>query len=574
MARAALRFGRVVLLCAAAGPAIMGLYALATGPTYAATAGLVITPPPANLQAFPGSNAAATRADNLDRQIAILESSPVTDAAAQAVDQTLDAHLTEQQLAGDLAVTTQSGVAPITSVTVTMGNAPLAAGSANAVVTSYMAAARQDLKTQAQQSIDALSKRITTVTNQLKALPTQASSLSPTTLENPLTDTGTATIPTSTSTSTSSASDAGTRSALVATLSDLTRARTQVEVNEQTDLNFETVVHQADTPTDQTNTTIWQYLLIGLFLGLILGLASAYVLARTRPVFDRAAQPSSIYNIPLLATIPAFGSSGWLQHGLPILSEPFEAPAEGIRTLATTIRSTRPPHQSRLLTFSAAAPRAGTTTMVANVGLALAEMGERVLVIDGDPVGRGLTRRLTESGHVEGLLNPRPGFSEVICGRALLDSIVPADADGRLKVLTSGMDPDLALTRWSARWIELAFNDAKDHFDFILIDVPPLGSSYGMDLAGTAAAILVVPYLDSVKHHLSLPARIEAAGIRLLGYVFTAAPASGHFVPYFPVLHSAGTRAGGHALPASGTTPSPLTARPIASSPPELEGLD
>jgi hypothetical protein len=92
---------------------------------------------------------------------------------------------------------------------------------------------------------------------------------------------------------------------------------------------------------------------------------------------------------------------------------------------------------------------------------------------------------------------------------------------------------------------------------------------------------LVVPYLDSVKHHLSLPARIEAAGIELIGYVFTTAPASGHFVPYFPVLHSTGTRAG-HALPHAGTAQAPLTARPIAAaadralpaSPPEFEKLD
>ena len=125
--------------------------------------------------------------------------------------------------------------------------------------------------------------------------------------------------------------------------------------------------------------------------------------------------------------------------------------------------------------------------MVANTGLALAKMEERVLVVDGDPINRGLTMTLTDTGNEEPLSTPRAGFSEVVGGRPLMESITPADANNRLSVLTAGTDPNLAMHRWSAQSIRLAPGHETEHFDMVLIDVPPVGSSsYGMDLADAA----------------------------------------------------------------------------------------
>jgi hypothetical protein len=167
-------------------------------------------------------------------------------------------------------------------------------------------------------------------------------------------------------------------------------------------------------------------------------------------------------------------------------------------------------------------------------------MGERVLVIDGDPVGRGLTRALTDTNDERPLVHPRPGFSEVVCGRPLVDSVVAADANPQLQVLTSGMDPELAISRWSSQAIKLALDDATSQFDFVMVDVPPVGSSsYGVDLAGAIKnLLLVIPYLDPVKGHLQLPERLRVAGVNLLGYVFNGAISDGQFRPYFPILHT------------------------------------
>ena len=66
----------------------------------------------------------------------------------------------------------------------------------------------------------------------------------------------------------------------------------------------------------------------------------------------------------------------------------------------------------------------------------------------------------------------------------------------------------------------------------VLIDVPPLGTSYGIDLARASQnLLLVVPYLDPVRYHTQLKERLDIAGIRLLGYAFNGVPVSGTSSP-------------------------------------------
>jgi Mrp family chromosome partitioning ATPase/capsular polysaccharide biosynthesis protein len=330
------------------------------------------------------------------------------------------------------------------------------------------------------------------------------------------------------------------RYALANSLLLLSKSKAQVNVNEQADLQYQNVVYLATIPTKPLNGSFWKELGLGFLLGLIVGVIAAYALAYARQVFEKEEEPELLYDVPMVAAVPAFRQPAWLPTGLPILTEPFDEPAEQFRNIATTLRSMRNSHLTMLTAFSAAAPRSGTTTVVANTGFALAAMGERVLVVDGDPVGRGLTRTLLETDLEHPMANPRTGFSEVLGGRPLLDTVVPAEANPNLFILGSGLDPDLALSRWSGQSIRLALADAQEHFDIVLVDVPPVGSSFGMDLSRACRNLmLVVPYLDPVRYHSRLKERLDLADISLLGYVFNGAPSSGEFVPYYPLLHSA-----------------------------------
>ena len=649
------RFRRVVIVCVAIFGLAFGFYSLLSGPRYAGKAAIVISAPPSALHPFFGNGGSTSPAAYVEKQVALLESQPVSDGAANIVNAKIPtAHISGQEINANLTVKPQTGVAsglnPTTDITVTNADAEIAAASANAVVQSYTNASQLQTRQQAAQSIAAIDKQIAATQGELNQLPSVGSSRStsttttttrpprtPTTLaphttttrpphttttraprttttNPPRTTTSSSTTTTTTtaasttgalragshqtlasyqlvaahgstgielvdstattaegtaqttttvaggtgnsasgSSGTSGNSNLAQRAALTNSLILLNKSKTQVKVDEQADLQYSMVVYPATIPQKPTNGSFLKYLLIGLLLGFVVGIIIAYALAYSRQVFEKPEEPELLYDIPMLAAVPAFRQPAWLPTGLPILTEPFDEPAEKYRTIATTLRSIRNSHMSMLIAVSAAAPRSGTTTTVANTGFALAEMGERVLIVDGDPVGRGLTRTLLETDSEHPIVQLRPGFSEVLGGRPLLDTAVQSETNANLFILGSGLDPDLALTRWSSQAIKLALNDAKDHFDLVLIDVPPVGTSFGIDLARASQnLLLVVPYLDPVRYHTHLKERLEIAAIGLLGYIFNGVPAGGEFIPYYPLLHSTGG-----ALPDSG--PAPLT---------------
>lgn len=131
----------------------------------------------------------------------------------------------------------------------------------------------------------------------------------------------------------------------------------------------------------------------------------------------------------------------------------------------------------------------------------------------------------------------------MVGGRPLVDTVVEADAVPELSVLTSGMDPDFALTRWSQQSLKLALNDITAHYDIVIVDVPPIGASYGTDLASAIEnLVLVVPFLDPIRNHDGLPERIKFANINMLGYVFNGTLEGRNFVPYYPMLQTADGR--------------------------------
>ena len=305
--------------------------------------------------------------------------------------------------------------------------------------------------------------------------------------------------------------------------------------------------------------------------GFILGAAIAFVLASTRRRFERATDPQRLYGAPLITTVPAFEIPAWSRVALPVLTAPADEAAEAYRIMATVLRSRRGESDCLVVAFSAADLGAGTTTTVANCGLALAEMGERVLVVDGDPLGRGLTQTLVDQTDPSGLTASPLGLSEPLEGRSLNDTIVPALGNTGLMVVPSGQSSEVAVHRWRSSTLRMALENLTEHYDIILLDTPPMGtSSFSLDLSGIAEhLVLVIPHFDLVDLHEVIARRLPVVGIELLGYVYNGASHNVHFAPYFPVVRgqSAGPALGsGPTVPSQPAAPtSPLVGAAVSS---------
>lgn len=86
-------------------------------------------------------------------------------------------------------------------------------------------------------------------------------------------------------------------------------------------------------------------------------------------------------DIPLLDVIPRTNVEGG---AIFMASDENSATAESFRTIRTGLMLSSSVKQLKVILLTSAVPNEGKTTTAANLAVAMAQMGDRVLIIDGD----------------------------------------------------------------------------------------------------------------------------------------------------------------------------------------------
>jgi capsular exopolysaccharide synthesis family protein len=162
---------------------------------------------------------------------------------------------------------------------------------------------------------------------------------------------------------------------------------------------------------------------------------------------------------------------------------------DSCRDVVTSILCASNGTTPRLLVVTSPGPGEGKTTVLANIGVMLATLGRRVLLVDGD-VRR---HRLHE---VFGLGNDS-GLSTLLKGGRILDEPLAAFVQRTpvpgLSVLANGPSPGCADRLHCPEFSQL-LHRLKDEYEFVLIDTPPLLQIADARVSGRLAdgVILVV----------------------------------------------------------------------------------
>jgi capsular exopolysaccharide synthesis family protein len=159
---------------------------------------------------------------------------------------------------------------------------------------------------------------------------------------------------------------------------------------------------------------------------------------------------------------------------------------ESFRALRKSLVSTYPQAGTKVLAVTSARPLEGKTMAAANVAMALADGGARVLVIDGDMRQPGLHRPLR-------LTNER-GLSHILTGQARVRDVTQRTVDPNLLAITAGKTPNNPSELLSSeRMKTLLTNLGHGAFDWVLIDTPPVLTE--VDAAILATSVTGVVYV-------------------------------------------------------------------------------
>ncbi|HUQ69974.1 MAG TPA: polysaccharide biosynthesis tyrosine autokinase [Planctomycetaceae bacterium] len=211
--------------------------------------------------------------------------------------------------------------------------------------------------------------------------------------------------------------------------------------------------------------------------GCLFGLALVGAICVLREVRDTRlntlAELRHVLEQPLLGTITRFAALGQrrpdlarVHPALRYLHAPHSLEAENYRSLRSAINVVCESSDQKIIQVSSPEPGDGKTTTVANLALAAAQSGKKVLLIDAD-----LRRPML---HTLFGLPEDIGLSEVLAGEIeFLNAIRPTTIE-TLSVLPAGKPPTSPSELLSSSALSKVLADARREFDLVFVDGPPL----------------------------------------------------------------------------------------------------
>ena len=202
--------------------------------------------------------------------------------------------------------------------------------------------------------------------------------------------------------------------------------------------------------------------------------------------------------------------------------------AEAYRILRTNISFSGLDQPYRTLMVTSAGHSDGKSTTLSNLGVAMAQAGSRVLIIDCD-------LRKPMQHKIFGLPN-RQGVSNLFVEEFDLETVVQATPVAGLEVLTSGPIPPNPSELLGSQKMQRLLEKVRGNYDLTLIDVPPVVAVADAAILSSQVdgVILVVKAgntrIDMIKQGKEL---LENGNARVIGVVLNGMPISKDDYAYY-----------------------------------------
>ncbi|MGH7659320.1 MAG: GumC family protein [Vulcanimicrobiaceae bacterium] len=294
-------------------------------------------------------------------------------------------------------------------------------------------------------------------------------------------------------------------------------------------------------------------IIIGLFLAL-LGVALVEVFDASLKGDEREVEES--YHLPVLATVPRIGETkrseslpkGTVQVLPPSASEAENSDAKvgwlramWIESFVRLVANLRYSTTQQLRTIAVTSPSAndGKSIVALNAAIAMAEFQPRVLLVDTDLRRPSLHTAL-------GIDDARPGVTDVLVGRATLQSAIRATRHAGLDFLGCGTTSPNPSKLLQGDSFQDLLQEAAANYSMVIFDTPPMGAIYDAGLIGARVdgTVIVASQNQTNSHAIRRIIRelSRMRGVNLLGLVMNrVTPSRATQSDYMDYLAKTGT---------------------------------
>ena len=283
------------------------------------------------------------------------------------------------------------------------------------------------------------------------------------------------------------------------------------------------VVEEATVPSSPVRPEKRKIAGIGTLLGMFLGVGLIFARDFLDNTLKDRNEVERYLHLDVLAVVPRYG-----QDTVHLVTEAYQ-------NLRTALLFARKDDRGQVVLVTGTAPQEGKTTTLVNIAKLLASSGEKAIVIDCD------LRRAQL--HTWLALDREPGFTDHFVSHVDLDTLIRTTMVTNLYALTAGLLPPNPPALLARRDLETLLDRLRRHFDWVLIDSPPLASvTDALLLARHADIVVYVIQQNRVDKRLIKQTikNLRKVTPNLLGAVFNAvdvkatAGAYGYYSSYTP----------------------------------------
>jgi succinoglycan biosynthesis transport protein ExoP len=255
------------------------------------------------------------------------------------------------------------------------------------------------------------------------------------------------------------------------TYQELLRQFQLVQVMENQNVGNARIISEALVPEIAVSPKKPLNLALGGFLGLLLGAGTALLLESMNQTLKNIEEANRFLGFPLLGTIPQYGEKkrkNTVVEGLqevPLLDQPYSPVSTSLEMLNTNLGFTISDKELQVILVTSSTSGEGKSFVAANLAVAASHVGKRVLLIDCD-MRRPRQHRIWE---IPNLL----GMSNILAGQNELEPAIHT-VFSNVDMLPAGKIPPNPVTLLDSQRMADLIEEARQDYDFVVIDSPPL----------------------------------------------------------------------------------------------------
>ncbi|AUG54551.1 protein tyrosine kinase [Thalassospira marina] len=292
------------------------------------------------------------------------------------------------------------------------------------------------------------------------------------------------------------------------------------ETNSQEDLQQADarIISRAEVPVDPSAPKKQLIIAVAFVGSIFLGVVLVFVLEQLDNSFRSTEQLEQIAGVPGIGMIPLLTGNllGKTDVGRFPTHKPGSATTESVRSLRTSLMLSNVDNPPRIVGITSTVPSEGKSTLAAWLAQVTSNSGQRTLLVDCD------LRRPTV--HKTFGADNKHSLVELLADECTIDQAIKKDEETGLYLLPAKVTQANALDLLSSSHMQTTLMALREHFDFIVLDAPPILAVSDSKVIGLMAdKMLYVVKWDSTPRGLVKAGLKETteAGIDLAGAVLT-----------------------------------------------------